>query len=244
MPPAASPALADRFARLVEGLRRAIAARGVGLGLALPLMLLLWSRLRRTAERFARLAAKGPRRHAAAAAPPPALSPPGPAPAAPAAPAATRLRVARAPAAAGRLRRLAVAAPAGRSGDGRPARRSTPGGAAAPPALPNAGRPPAAGPEPVLGRSRGPSAAGPSGGPVPPRLPSPTAVMRAAPYPQPASRHPAGSRMTARRPCTPTMFRHRNIQACEGEASVLRSFELKRRLCRSVADLAGEGAGP
>ncbi len=58
MPPAASPALADRFAHLVEGLRRAIAARGVGLGLALPLMLLLWSRLRRTAERFARLAAK------------------------------------------------------------------------------------------------------------------------------------------------------------------------------------------
>ena len=58
MPPAASPALADRFARLVEGLRRAIAARGVGLGLALPLMLLLWSRLRRTAERFARLAEK------------------------------------------------------------------------------------------------------------------------------------------------------------------------------------------
>ena len=58
MPPAASPALADRFAHLVEGLRRAIAARGAGLGLALPLMLLLWSRLRRTAERFARLAAK------------------------------------------------------------------------------------------------------------------------------------------------------------------------------------------
>ncbi len=58
MPLAASPALADRFASLVEGLRRAIAARGAGLGLALPLMLLLWSRLRRTAERFARLAAK------------------------------------------------------------------------------------------------------------------------------------------------------------------------------------------
>ncbi len=43
---------------LVEGLRRVLAARGVGLGLAVPLMLLLWSRLRRTAERFARLAAK------------------------------------------------------------------------------------------------------------------------------------------------------------------------------------------
>ena len=56
--PLASPALADRFASLVEGLRRAIAARGVGLGLAVPLMLLLWSRLRRTALRFARLAEK------------------------------------------------------------------------------------------------------------------------------------------------------------------------------------------
>ncbi len=58
MPSAASPALADRFAHLVEGLRRILAARGAGDWLALPLMLLLWSRLRRTAERFARLAAK------------------------------------------------------------------------------------------------------------------------------------------------------------------------------------------
>ncbi len=58
MPPAASPALADRFAHLVEGLRRVLAARGAGTWLAVPLMLLLWSRLRRTAERFARLAAK------------------------------------------------------------------------------------------------------------------------------------------------------------------------------------------
>ncbi len=67
MPPVASPALADRFARLVAGLRRAIAARGAGIGLALPLMLLLWSRLHRTALRFARLAAKV---HAGALPPP------------------------------------------------------------------------------------------------------------------------------------------------------------------------------
>ncbi len=58
MPPAALPALADRFASLVEGLRRVLAARGAGAWLAGPLILLLWSRLRRTAERFARLAAK------------------------------------------------------------------------------------------------------------------------------------------------------------------------------------------
>ncbi len=54
----APPALSDRFARVIDGLRRAVAARGAGDWLAVPLMLLLWSRLRRTAERFARLAAK------------------------------------------------------------------------------------------------------------------------------------------------------------------------------------------
>ncbi len=58
MQPPAPPALADRFACLVEGLRRAIAARGAGAWLAVPLMLLLWSRLRRIALRFARLAEK------------------------------------------------------------------------------------------------------------------------------------------------------------------------------------------
>ncbi len=58
MPPAAPRTLADRFAGVLDGLRRAIAARGAGTWLALPLMLLLWSRLRRTAERFARLTAK------------------------------------------------------------------------------------------------------------------------------------------------------------------------------------------
>ena len=44
--------------RRVDGLCRAIAACGTGAWLAGPLMLLLWSRLRRTAERFARLAEK------------------------------------------------------------------------------------------------------------------------------------------------------------------------------------------
>ena len=58
MPPSAPPALADRFARLIEGLCRALAARGTGLGLAGPLLALLWSRLRRTTVRFARLAEK------------------------------------------------------------------------------------------------------------------------------------------------------------------------------------------
>ncbi len=48
---------ADRFARLIEVLCRALAARG-GRGLAGPLIILLWSRLRRTAVRFASLAAR------------------------------------------------------------------------------------------------------------------------------------------------------------------------------------------
>ncbi len=43
---------------MLDGLCRAIAARGAGAWLATPLMFLLWSRLRRTALRFASLAAK------------------------------------------------------------------------------------------------------------------------------------------------------------------------------------------
>ncbi len=58
MPPPAAPTLPDRFARVIDGLCRAVAARGPGMGLAVPLMLLLWARLRRTALRFARLAEK------------------------------------------------------------------------------------------------------------------------------------------------------------------------------------------
>lgn len=48
---------ADRFARLIEALCRSVAARG-GRGLAGPLAILLWGRLRRMAERFASLAAR------------------------------------------------------------------------------------------------------------------------------------------------------------------------------------------
>jgi hypothetical protein len=54
--PLTPPAPADRFARLIEGLCQAIAARGAASGLAVPLMVLIWSRLRRMAARFARLA--------------------------------------------------------------------------------------------------------------------------------------------------------------------------------------------
>ncbi len=49
--------VADRFAGVIEGLRRAIAARGAGNWLAWPLLALLWGRLHRAALRFARLAA-------------------------------------------------------------------------------------------------------------------------------------------------------------------------------------------
>ncbi len=49
---------ADRFACLIDGLCRAIAAPGAGRGLAGPLMILLWSRLRRLSVRFAVLAAR------------------------------------------------------------------------------------------------------------------------------------------------------------------------------------------
>ncbi len=233
MPPAASPALADRFAHLVEGLRRAIAARGAGTWLALPLMLLLWSRLRRTAERFARLAAKV---HAGTL-PPPRRRLRSPRPARP-----QPLRLPRG--FAWLVRRLPQAASAASQLQHLLA---DPAMADLLAAAPQAGRllrplcqmlgvrpPPAA--EPVLGpeagRSRGPSAAGPAGGPVPPGLPSPAAAARAAPHPLPARpRHPARSGVTARRPRTAIMFLYRNIPACEGEAGVLRSSALKRRHC-------------
>ncbi len=58
MSPTAPPAPAERFARLIEGLCRAIAARGVAGRLAVPLIVLLWARLRRTAARVAMLAAR------------------------------------------------------------------------------------------------------------------------------------------------------------------------------------------
>jgi hypothetical protein len=54
--PLAKPATpADQFDRLIEGLCRAVAARA-GRGLAGPLVILVWSRLRRMALRFASLA--------------------------------------------------------------------------------------------------------------------------------------------------------------------------------------------
>ena len=58
MPPAAPPAPAERFARLIDGLCRAVAARSFRGGLAGPLIILIWSRLRRLGVRFARLAAR------------------------------------------------------------------------------------------------------------------------------------------------------------------------------------------
>jgi len=57
-PTPAQPAVADRFARLIEGLCRAIAARSALSRLAAPLLILVWRRLRRTAARFAALTAR------------------------------------------------------------------------------------------------------------------------------------------------------------------------------------------
>jgi hypothetical protein len=51
------PAAADRFALLIEGLCQAVAA-SCGRGLAGPLILLIWTRLRRLGARFAALAAR------------------------------------------------------------------------------------------------------------------------------------------------------------------------------------------
>ncbi len=54
----APPAPADRFALLIAGLCRAVAARSAGRALAGPLIVLIWGRLRRMAARFGRLAAR------------------------------------------------------------------------------------------------------------------------------------------------------------------------------------------
>ncbi len=77
MSPTASPAPAERFARIIDGLYQAVAARGAKGWLPLPLLLLLWSRLRRLSVRFARLAAqvqagtlRAPRRRPATPRPP------------------------------------------------------------------------------------------------------------------------------------------------------------------------------
>ncbi len=54
----ALPAPADRFALLIEGLCRALAARSAGGALAGSLIILIWGRLSRMAVRFSRLAAR------------------------------------------------------------------------------------------------------------------------------------------------------------------------------------------
>ncbi len=57
LPPAAL-ALADRLARLIDGLCKAVAARGPGAFLATPLLVLLWSRLKQASARILRVAAR------------------------------------------------------------------------------------------------------------------------------------------------------------------------------------------
>ncbi len=167
-------------------------------------MLLLWSRLRRTAERFARLAAKV---HAGTL-PPPRRRLRSPRPARP-----QPLRLPRG--VAWLLRRLPQAASAASQLQHLLA---DPAMADLLAAAPQAGRllrplcqmlgvrPP-----PARSLSSGRQQAGPAappppvppGGPVPPRLPSPAAAARAAPHPLPARpRHPARSGVTARRPRT------------------------------------------
>lgn len=58
MPAAPPVTVASRFAALIEVLCRAVAARGGRGGLAGPLTILIWTRLRRMAARFARLSAR------------------------------------------------------------------------------------------------------------------------------------------------------------------------------------------
>jgi hypothetical protein len=59
LPAAPPPSATDRFALMMEGLCQAIAARGGSGGLiAGPAIILIWSRLRRMAARFAALAAR------------------------------------------------------------------------------------------------------------------------------------------------------------------------------------------
>jgi hypothetical protein len=71
--PSVPPSPAAIFADLVEGLCKSIAAHGARGLLTMPLLLLLWSRLRRMAVRARRLAAR-----TATGAPPPHPRPPTP----------------------------------------------------------------------------------------------------------------------------------------------------------------------
>ena len=135
--PPTSPTPADRFARLVEGLCRAIAARGGKSGLAGPLM--CWSGAAAPHGRPVRRPRRPhPGRPPAGRTPPLRIAAPRrPA----AAPPAAGLRLAGAAGAGGRVRRLAVAAPARRSRDGGAALRRPADGPHPAPALPDAGRP-------------------------------------------------------------------------------------------------------
>lgn len=58
MPPLPPPAPADRLAGIIDLLCRSVAAQSAGGRLAGPLIILIWSRLRRIAGRFAGLAAR------------------------------------------------------------------------------------------------------------------------------------------------------------------------------------------
>ena len=57
-PPLAPPSAEDSFALIIDGLCRAIAARGGRRLIDGPLVILIWTRLRRIARRFATLAAR------------------------------------------------------------------------------------------------------------------------------------------------------------------------------------------
>ena len=202
---------ADRFASIIDGLCRAVAARGGGRDrLAGPLVILIWSRLRRIAVRFAALAARiaaGRQRRILS------RRPPRPAPRRPAQrTAAERPCLAAAAGAAGERLRVAVAVPAGGPRVCRPGGRGAADAPPAPPALPDAGgRVPAAAP----GRSgaagcrhRGDAAADLS-------RRTPVATARPAAPSRPA-RHPgrpataAATGLSAERSSVSRMFRLRN----------------------------------
>ena len=133
----------DAFALIMERLCQTVAAQSYRERMAAPLILLIWTRLRRLAARFAALAARvragtlrsrAPARRAASR---PASPPASPS----AASSAKRLRLAR-PArgvGGGRLR-VAVAASLGRPGVRGAHRRRAADGAGLAPALPDAGR--------------------------------------------------------------------------------------------------------
>ncbi len=59
VPPSAPPTLAERFARIIAGLCRTVAAQIAGGRLAAPMIVLIWTRLNRLGVRFARVAARG-----------------------------------------------------------------------------------------------------------------------------------------------------------------------------------------